>query len=78
AATVQNWKWERILPELRSENMKETIVWSVLFVLGLVMVLFRMDISRYLSDITALLVTGSILSVFSGAGMLMEWYKDKQ
>ena len=58
--------------------MKETIVWSVLFVLGLVMVLLRMDISRYLSDITALLVTGSILSVFSGAGMLMKWYKDKQ
>lgn len=58
--------------------MKETIVWSVLFVLGLVMVLFRMDISRYLSDITALLVTGSILSVFSGAGILMKWYKDKQ
>ncbi|MEE0962874.1 MAG: hypothetical protein U0L73_01495 [Ruminococcus bromii] len=58
--------------------MKETIVWSVLFALGLVMVLFRMDISRYLSDITGLLVTGSILSVFSGAGMLMKWYKDKQ
>ena len=58
--------------------MKETIVWSVLFVLGLVMVLFRMDISRYLSDITALLVTGSILSVFSGVGMLMERNKDKQ
>ena len=58
--------------------MKETIVWSVLFVLGLVMVLFRMDISRYLSDITGLLVTGSILSVFSGAGMPMKWYKDKQ
>ena len=58
--------------------MKETIVWSVLFVLGLVMVLFRMDISRYLSDITGLLVTGSILSVFSGAGMLIKWYKDKQ
>ena len=58
--------------------MKETIVWSVLFVLGLVMVLFRMDISRYLSDIPGLLVTGSILSVFSGAGMLMKWYKDKQ
>lgn len=58
--------------------MKETIVWSVLFVLGLVMVLFRMDISRYLSDITGLLVTGSILSVFAGAGMLMKWYKDKQ
>ena len=75
---MQNWKWERILPELRSENRKETIVWSVLFVLGLVMVLFRMDISRYLSDITGLLVTGSILSVFSGAEMLMERYKDKQ
>ena len=58
--------------------MKKTIVWSVLFVLGLMMVLFRMDISRYLSDITGLLVTGSILSVFSGAGMLMKWYKDKQ
>lgn len=75
---MQNWKWERILPELRSENGKETIVWIVLFVPGLVMVLFRMDISRYLSDITGLLVTGSILSVFSGAGMLMKWYKDKQ
>ena len=58
--------------------MKKTIVLGVLFVLGLVMVLFRMDISRYLSDITALLVTGSILSVFSGAEMLMERYKDKQ
>lgn len=58
--------------------MKKTIVLGVLFVLGLVMVLFRMDISRYLSDITGLLVTGSILSVFSGAGMLMKWYKDKQ
>ena len=58
--------------------MKKTIVWSVLFMLGLVMVLFRMDISRYLSDITALVVTGSILSVFSGAEMLMERYKDKQ
>ena len=58
--------------------MKKMIVWGVLFVLGLVMVLFRMDISRYLSDITGLLVTGSILSVFSGAGMLMKWYKDKQ
>ena len=58
--------------------MKKTIVLGVLFVLGLVMVLFRMDISRYLSDITALVVTGSILSVFSGAGMLMKWYKDKQ
>ena len=42
------------------------------------MVLFRMDISRYLSDITGLLVAGNILSVFSGAGMLMKWYKDKQ
>ena len=58
--------------------MKETIVWSALFVLGLVTILFRMDISRYLSDITALLVAGSILSVFSGAGMLMKWYKHKQ
>ena len=58
--------------------MKKTIVLGVLFVLGLVMVLFRMDISRYLSDITALVVTGSILSVFSGAEMLMERYKDKQ
>ena len=58
--------------------MKKTIVLGVLFVLGLVMVLFRMDISRYLSYITALVVTGSILSVFSGAEMLMERYKDKQ
>lgn len=49
--------------------MKETIVWSVLFVLGLVMVLFRMDISRYLSDITALEYSWTVCALASAASL---------
>ena len=52
--------------------------WAVLFVIGLLTVIFRMDISRFLSDETALLAGGAILALFSGAGLLTELYQNKQ
>lgn len=56
---------------------KRMIVWFVLFAAGLLMVLCRMEISRYISDLTGLLVGGSILAVTAGAGMLLEIYSVK-
>lgn len=56
---------------------KRMIVWFVLFAAGLLMVLCRMEISRYVSDLTGLLVGGSILAVTAGAGMLLEIYSVK-
>lgn len=41
------------------------------------MVLCRMEISPYVSDLTGLLVGGSILAVTAGAGMLLEIYSVK-
>lgn len=57
---------------------KRLILWAVLFVIGLLTVIFRMDISRFLSDETALLAGGAILALFSGAGLLTELYQNKQ
>lgn len=54
------------------------MVWAGLFVLGLLMVLCRMEISRYLSDAAALLVGGGILAAVSGAGLLLELYRRKR
>lgn len=38
------------------------------------MLLFRMEISRYMADLTALLIVGTVLSVFRAAGILLELY----
>ena len=46
--------------------------------LGLLTVLFRMEISRYLSDEAALLVAGAILSAVAGAGLLLELYRRRR
>lgn len=56
---------------------KRMIVWFILFAAGLLMVLCRMEISPYVSDLTGLLVGGSILAVTAGAGMLLEIYSVK-
>ena len=37
---------------------KKTVIWAVLFALGLFTVLFRLEISRYLSDPVALFAAG--------------------
>lgn len=53
------------------------VIWKALFALGLILMLARMEISRYLSDQTALLVAGGMLTLVSGAGVLLEQYHDK-
>ena len=53
------------------------VIWKALFALGLILMLARMEISRYLSDQTALLVAGGMLALVSGAGVLLEQYLDK-
>lgn len=53
---------------------KKIWLWTVLFVVGLFTVLFRMDLSRYISDLTSLLAAGCILAVIAGTGLLMELY----
>ena len=54
---------------------KKTVIWAVLFVLGLFLVLFRLEISRYLSDPVALFAAGCILSLISGVGLLAAVYR---
>ncbi|MGM9590612.1 MAG: hypothetical protein ACI3V0_10635 [Faecousia sp.] len=57
---------------------KKLLVWAFLFAAGLLTVLCRMEISRFVSDTTALLVGGGILSCVSGVGILLELYCCKQ
>ena len=45
---------------------KRAIIWSALFAAELLAVLFRMNISRYYSDLTARLVFGSLLAAVGG------------
>lgn len=56
---------------------KKIWLWTVLFVMGLFTVLFRMELSRYISDLTSLLAAGCILAVIAGAGLLMELYRSR-
>ena len=48
---------------------KRAIIWSALFAAELLAVLFRMNISRYYSDLTARLVFGSLLAAVGGIGL---------
>ena len=57
--------------------MKKTILWSILFAMGLLMVLFHMEISRFVSELTSLLAVGCILAVVAGAGLLIELYRKR-
>lgn len=56
---------------------KRMILWTVLFVMGLFTILFRMEISRYISDLTSLLTAGCILAVVAGVGLLIELYRKR-
>lgn len=57
---------------------KKTVIWAVLFALGLFLVLFRLALSRYLSDPVALFAARCILSLISGGGLLMTAYHRKE
>lgn len=56
-------------------NMKT--IWTLLFVLGLVMIVFCPSISRYISDVPQLVISGGILAVISGIGLIFEMYIKK-
>ena len=63
----------------RGENMKNKLMlWAILFSVGWLMVIFWMNISRFISDVTALLVGGGLLAAVSGAGILIEMYRNKR
>ena len=53
--------------------MKKLWIWIAALAAGILMLLFRMEISRYMVDLTALLI-GTVLSVFGAAGILLELY----
>ena len=57
--------------------MKKTMLWFILFATGLLMVLFRMEISRFISELTSLLAAGCILAAVAGAGLLIELYRKR-
>ena len=57
---------------------RKTVIWAVLFALGLFLVLVRLALSRYLSDPVALFAVGCILSLISGGGLLMTAYHRKE
>ena len=51
-----------------------TITWAVAFIIGLFMILGKIQISRYISDLNGVFTAGIILSVVSGLGLLFELY----
>lgn len=51
-----------------------TITWATAFIIGLFMILDRIRISRYVSDLNGVFTAGIILSVVSGMGLLLELY----
>lgn len=54
--------------------MKKRWIWTAALAVGILTLLFRMEISRYMADLTALLIVGTVLSVFGAAGILLELY----
>ena len=49
-------------------------IWAAAFLIGLFMILYKIRISRYVSDINGVFTAGIILSVVSGLGLLFEMY----
>lgn len=56
------------------KNKIITITWAAVFVIGLIMILNKIQISRYVSDMNGVFTAGIILSVVSGSGLLLEMY----
>lgn len=54
--------------------MKKLWIWVAALATGILTLLFRMEISRYMADLTSLLITGTVLAVFGSAGILLELY----
>ena len=59
---------------IRMKRKNITITWAVAFIIGLFMILGKIQISRYISDLNGVFTAGIILSVVSGLGLLFELY----
>lgn len=53
---------------------KVITIWAAAFIIGLIMILNKIQISRYVSDVNGVFTAGIILSVVSGLGLLLEMY----
>ncbi|MGN1121356.1 MAG: hypothetical protein ACI4RV_03240 [Eubacteriales bacterium] len=49
-------------------------VWAAAFIFGLVLILYKTQISRYVSDLNGVFTAGIILAAVSGLGLLLELY----
>lgn len=56
------------------KNKMITTIWAAAFIIGLFMILNKIQISRYVSDLNGIFTAGIILSVVSGLGLLLELY----
>ena len=56
------------------KNKMILIIWAAAFIIGLFMILNKIRISRYVSDLNGVSTAGIILSVVSGMGLLFELY----
>ena len=56
------------------KNKIVTITWAAAFIIGLFMILNKIQISRYVSDLNGVFTAGIILSIVSGLGLLLEMY----
>ena len=54
------------------------LVWAVTFITGLILILDKIRISRYVSDLNGVFAAGIILSVVSGLGLLLEMYGNQK
>ncbi len=53
-------------------------IWTAAFIIGLYMILNKIQISRYVSDFNRVFTAGIILSIVSGFGLLLELYGKKK
>ena len=60
------------------KNKIITITWATAFIIGLFMILNKIQISRYVSDLNGVSTAGIILAVVSGIGLLLEIYGKKK
>ena len=50
-------------------------IWIISFITGLLMILNKTEISRYISDVNGIFAAGIILSLVSGIGLIIEMYR---
>ena len=60
------------------KNKMIAAIWAAAFVVGLFMILNKIQISRYVSDLNGVSTAGIILAVVSGLGLLLEIYGKKK